>query len=229
MHLLHLFFLYVNNNNMKKVILISLLLIFNKVYAINEITINDDELCPKFDSKIKVYNYYTDKDKVKIKIDGKDKELLLENAKNKYIIDDYEINIFKNYNKDSKDNVYLTNLRINNHDIIFNKDKYEYFVEIKDEDNLNIDYELSNDEAYVSIIGNGNFNKNDNVITINVNNEYNYIIHALKKIEISKTNENKKNNIVIKKEIAKYGIITISCVLIFLFVYIMFNKTNFYI
>jgi hypothetical protein len=218
---MHLFFYYANNKNMKKIILICFLL-FEKVYAINNITIDNDELSPKFSSNIKVYNYFTNKDKVKIKLDDKIEELYLDKNKNSFIFDGYKVNIFKNYYKDNNEEVYLTNVSIIGHKIDFNQNNHNYYIEIENEDILSIDYELSNDNAYVSVIGNGNFNKVDNIITISINNKYNYLIHVHKNNNILKRNSIKKDKIVIKKEIALFIIITFSCILVFLYAYYIF-------
>ena len=125
--------------------------------------------------------------------------------------------------------VHLLNLNIDGYDIKFDENIYDYYIDIGDEKNLNIEYELSNDNAYVSIIGNGNFNRSENIITINVNNNKTYKVHALKTLNVSLINEVKEERPTIKKEIAKYIIITISCISIFIFIYLMFNKRCFYI
>lgn len=122
---------------------------------------------------------------------------------------------------------YLENLTIENYDIKFDKNKYEYEIVINNEKQLNIDYELSNNDIYVCVEGNGNFNKSDNIITINVNNEYFYTIHAYKTINVSLIEEVEevKEITPLKKEIVKIIIITISSSLIFGFYYITFiNK-----
>lgn len=63
---------------------------------------------------------------------------------------------------------YLESLSIENYELNFKKDVYEYDITIDEEEMLNINYELSDDNAYVSITGNGNFNSSENVIVINV-------------------------------------------------------------
>ena len=86
-------------------------------------------------------------------------------------------------------------------------------------------------DDYYSIEGNGNFNKSDNVIRIKTNNDE-YVVHAYKSIKVSKIeyNEPIKEMSDTKKEIVKIIIITISCILIVLFYYILFiNKTIYYI
>ena len=119
---------------------------------------------------------------------------------------------------------YLENLIIENYDISFDKNIYEYEIVINDEKELNIDYELSDDDIYVSVEGNGNFNKSENIITINVNNDYFYKIHVYKTQNVSFINEVEeiKEMSTLKKEIIKIVIIIISCLLIYVFYYISF-------
>ncbi len=122
---------------------------------------------------------------------------------------------------------YLEDLTIENYDINFNKNIYEYEITINDEKNLIINYTLSDNSVYVSVEGNGNFNKSHNIININVNNTYYYKIHVYKTIQVSHIQEIEelKEITPLKKEIVKIIIITISSSLIFGFYYIMFiNK-----
>lgn len=119
---------------------------------------------------------------------------------------------------------YLESLTIENYEINFNKNVYEYEITINDEKNLNIDYTLSDNSVYASIEGNGNFNKTHNIITININNTHYYKIHVYKTIQVSKIEETEeiKEMSPLKKEIVKIIIITISSSLIFGFYYITF-------
>ena len=227
---MNLFFYLVNNNYMKKILLIIFLLFMNKVYAYEGIKIDNEDLIPKFDKNIKVYNYFTNKDEITVN----NKNYYLNEDKTKIIVSlnnkDYEINVFKNYKSNSKKEVYLENLVIDGYDIEFNRDCYLYSVNIGEEEKLNISYELSNSDAYVSIEGNGNFNKSDNIITINVNNDKEYIIHAYKSFPVSKVEDSIKPKEMSyeKKEIVILIIVTISCILVFLFYYSLFiNKTYF--
>ncbi len=229
---------------MKKILILICCLFIYKVYAIEDIRIDGFNIIPNFNSEIKVYNYFTNKDSVNIKVTPSKDEIILgdrtvnlENDQTRVIINsnlfgDYEINIFKNYNKDNKKYPYITNLTIENYDINFNPEVLEYEITINDEDKLNIDYELENDDAYVVISGNGNFNKSDNLITIKVNNELEYKIHAYKTITVSKEIKQDvvKEMSKTKKEITSLIIIVISCALVFGFYYVLFiDKTIFYI
>lgn len=237
------YFLYkVNNINMKKILLIISLLFCIKVKAIENITINNENLSPVFNSDIKVYNYFTYSDSINIQVKSKENEQVtgsgvfslnddLTTFKVTSNDKEYTINVFKNYHKEELTPV-LNDLIIEEYDINFDTNIHEYDINIKDETHLNISYDLSNDEAYVSITGNGNFNSSDNIIKINVNNKDEYIIHAHKSMNVSlveDTNEYKELS-GIKKEIVILLIVTISCTLVFLFYYSLFiNKTTLHI
>ena len=237
------YFLYkVNNINMKKILLIISLLFCIKVKAIENITINNENLSPVFNSDIKVYNYFTYSDSINIQVKSKKNEQVtgsgvfslnddLTTFKVTSNDKEYTINVFKNYHKEELTPV-LNDLIIVGYDINFDTNIHEYDINIKDETHLNINYDLSNDEAYVSITGNGNFNSSDNIIKINVNNKDEYIIHAHKSMNVSlveDTNEYKELS-GIKKEIVILLIVTISCTLVFLFYYSLFiNKTTLHI
>ena len=237
------YFLYkVNNINMKKILLIISLLFCIKVKAIENITINNENLSPVFNSDIKVYNYFTYSDSINIQVKSKENEQVtgsgvfslnddLTTFKVTSNDKEYTINVFKNYHKEELTPV-LNDLIIVGYDINFDTNIHEYDINIKDETHLNINYDLSNYEAYVSITVNGNFNSSDNIIKINVNNKDEYIIHAHKSMNVSlveDTNEYKELS-GIKKEIVILLIVTISCTLVFLFYYSLFiNKTTLHI
>lgn len=124
--------------------------------------------------------------------------------------------------------VYLENIIIENYDIKFDKDIYEYSINIDEEKELNIDYILSDDEAYVSIIGNGNFNKTKNEIIINVNNQKEYKIYAYKSIKTSIINENIKEMNSSEKEVVKLSLISFLCSIVIYIGYFLFIKKESY-
>ena len=135
--------------------------------------------------------------------------------------------LFMRVNASEKIN-YLENLVVENYEINFDKNVYEYDVVINDEDFLNIDYELSKSDIYVCVSGNGNFNKSHNIIEINVNNDFFYKINVYKTINVSYIEEDSEVEMLspLKKEIVKLFLVTISCLLIFGFYYITFiNKS----
>ncbi len=212
---------------MKKIILFFIFIPIN-IKAITNIEIDNNNLIPKFSSEYKIYNYYTDKNSINISVCPEKKCLStynIKDGKNVINIEDYTINIYKNYKEDS--NLYLKDLIIDGYNIDFNKDVYEYKINIGEEDNLIIKYELSNDsKSDVIITGNGNFNKSDNIINISVGSKE-YIIHAYKTKEVSLIKHNDyKHMSNEKKEIVKIIIITISCILIVLFYRVLFSGRN---
>ncbi len=220
---------------MKKVIFIILLLICIKVNAVENIEINNENIIPKYNKKIKKYNFFTNKNIVRIVVSPSENETIsgdgvhyLEDGDNKiYIISsngsNYEINIYKNYIKD-EESIYLKTLKISGYDINYDKNIYDYYITINDEKYLDIDYELSNDKAYLCIEGNGNFNRSNNLIRINVNNDIEYRIHVYKTIPVSKIEDKTIKELSDeKKEIVVLIIVTISCILVFLFYYISFK------
>ncbi|MDD6272510.1 MAG: hypothetical protein PUA90_03205 [bacterium] len=121
---------------------------------------------------------------------------------------------------------YLESLSIENYELNFKKDVYEYDITIDEEEMLNINYELSDDNAYVSITGNGNFNSSENVIVINVNNDYKYKINVHKPIKVSYITNDEiiqemSNH---EKDILKLLIVTVSSIVVVYMSYLFFYK-----
>jgi len=227
---------------MKKILFtIFILLLSSKIYAIEKIMINNDNLIPNFDKNLKKYNYFTMSDKVLINVRTSKDEIIngeglfeLKNEVNKFIINsnldgDYVITVYKNYQKKELELGKLLDLKIEGYEINFNSDIYEYDIVIGDEEMLNINYELLNDESHVVVRGNGNFDKEINEITIDVDDINIYKINVHKTIEVVNIVEEKneiKEMSYIKKEIIKIIIITISCILVFLMFYILFLRKS---
>ncbi len=226
---------------MKKILFTFLLcLFFERVYAIENIIINNDNLIPKFSKDMKKYNYFTELNEVYIDVKSSNDETVLGSGLfeikdgintfkiNSNIDGDYLINIFKNYKEDKESFGKLIDLKIKNYPIDFNPEVYEYEITIGDEDYLDIDYELLNDSSYVEIDGNGNFNSDKNVIAVNVDNINTYKINVFKTIKVFKEETKIINEVEemspIKKEIVKLTIITISCSLVFIMFYLLFIK-----
>lgn len=214
---------------MKKITIFILLFCVVKVNALSNIKVNNEELIPSFDKEIKVYNYYTDNESVNINVKKDKNEIVngdgvytLDNNYKKIIIssnidNDYVINIFKNYDKREYDSSELLSLNIDGYNINYNKDIYDYDITLNNENNLNIKYEV-NDNTSVVITGNGNFNKSNNLIKIEVGDKvYNIHVHKTIKVSYSKDREIIKEMSGTKKEIVKVLIITISCSFVFLF------------
>ena len=238
---MNLFFYYVNTINMKKIILSILLILPFSINAIEKIKINNEDLSPYFDNKIKKYNYFTNEDEINIKVITSKEEIIsgdgifeLKDKESTFIVSsakygDFIITVFKNY-IETKSKGEILSLDIEGYNLNFNKDVHEYNLNILDEENLNIIYELNNENTNVKIIGNGNFNNTKNIIKIILDDEEEYTINVFKAEKVSKV-ENRisktKTMSYTKKEIVKYIIITISCTLIFFFYKLVFiSKTT---
>lgn len=223
---------------MKKIIFTVIIFFsFIKVFALENIKINNESLSPYFETNIRKYNYFTDSSNVKIVVkSSKDENVSgsgifeVKDGKNIFYIESdktgkYEINVFKNYKKDTTDKCILTSLNIEGYDINFNSNKYDYKININDEKNLNINYETIG-KSDAKIIGNGNFNKTDNLIEVICGNSE-YKIHALKSINVSKNIDNKKEYKTMSytsKEILKVVIVIISSSILVGYFYILFIK-----
>lgn len=226
---------------MKKILIIILLLFsFSCVDALKNIKINDESLSPIFDNDIHVYNYFTDSDTVKILVESsKDEDTTgygifsIENGKNEFNINsskygDYKINVYKNYSSNKNDSAQILDLSVEGYELKFNSNIHAYFININKEDHLNINYELENYDAKVTISGNENFNNTDNLIKVNIKSnsqEEEYTIHALKTITVSSNLDEEIHDMSpIKKEIIAVITIIISLVLIYFGYYIIFIK-----
>lgn len=211
---------------MKFILIVFLFCFYYDVSALS-INIDNKDLIPFFDADTHVYNYYSDKDSIKINVTHENDEVV--NGYGIYNIDDgvnnfyvnssiygeYKINVFKNTNYVCNGFMYFDVL---NYDVEFNSNIYEY--EIDGVDRLEFDYEVC-DGYKVVISGNGNFNKSNNVIKVSLykgsilEREYKFYI----KKSITVFNEIHEELVLDtnKKEIVKLLIITISFGIIALF------------
>ena len=203
---------------MKKILIVFLFCYCINIYALEDIEVIGGRLSPLFQKDIYVYNYYTSMDEISIGVDGNISNYELNDGINEINISGYIINVFKNYKE--SDEIYLIDLNVKGYEINFNKDIFEYDLYIADEESLDISYKISKDNARVDVIGNGNFNKSHNVISVILyaENELEYTINVYKSMNVSKI---EKENIIkfsdTKKEIVKVLVITISSVVIALY------------
>lgn len=203
---------------MKKILIVFLFCYCINIYALEDIEVIGGRLSPLFQKDIYVYNYYTSMDEISIGVDGNISNYELNDGINEINISGYIINVFKNYKE--SDEIYLIDLNVKGYEINFNKDIFEYDLYIADEESLDISYKISKDNARVDVVGNGNFNKSHNVISVILyaENELEYTINVYKSMNVSKI---EKENIIkfsdTKKEIVKVLVITISSVVIALY------------
>ena len=224
---------------MKKIIIIILMILFiPKLKAIENIKIDNKDLIPKFNKNTKYYNYYTNKEEIEVFVDRNNnskgnKKYILNNMQTDIIVSsdniDYIIHVFKKYDKNYKEESYIKNISIKGYNLNFDKNVFEYKININDEENLDINFELSNQDDKLVILGNGNFNKTDNIIKIILNDKDEYIIHAYKTMRVSNIEKEKivKEISPAKKEIVIIIMVTISCILVSLFFYLVFINQHY--
>lgn len=210
---------------MKKIILIlyavitffSFALITN---ALSNISINGETLVPIFNKEIYKYNVYTNNEDIYINTvlseedsfiegngafklkEGENKlklKLTLKDGNIKY----YNLSIFLNYkNENDLSNSLLKDLIIKNYKINFDSNVFNYNLNIEDEEQLDIRYEVNNNEKVI-LEGNSNLKLGNNkiIITVISEDETNKSIYT---ITVNKTktvyNEEIKKE---KKEIIK--------------------------
>lgn len=202
----------------------------DKVYAINNIKINNEFLSPYFDSDIYVYNYYTYSDKVDIVVTNeKDEQITgsgifeIKDGENVFEITSqinniskkYILHVYKNYKKNNNKSSYLKSLNIKDYEILFDKEKLNYDININDEDELDINYETEENNAKVIITGNSNFNSANNQINIKVvssnKEETVYKINVHKTVEVFNEINNIKKSYTLSSNQKK---IIITCIII---------------
>ena len=119
----------------------------------------------------------------------------------------------------NKSNNYLSSLKIKNHAIDFNKDKLEYNIYVKDEENkLTINAKAEDANANIKITGADDLKNSNNLVTIEVTSEdgnvrtYKINIKHNKKIETKE--ENDKKILDLSKDEIKIIIIAAVCIVV---------------
>jgi len=220
---------------------------FIKIHALDNILINDEYLSPLFSSDTYEYNYFTNKDKVKISVSKSSDEQVsgygyfnLNDGVNEFYITSvknnieskYKINVYRNYKKDDKSIATFKSFNIENYDINFSNEVYEYSIDIEDDEYLNINYELTSPSSTVEIKGNGNFTNENNKVIIKITSEdkkisNEYVIHVNKVIEVFKVFKSERSITHAERELAKIVIVIMCCVLVVFIFYLLFIKKIF--
>lgn len=237
---------------MKKIILmfITLFLLTKKLYAIDNIVINNANLVPSFSKSTKIYNVFVSEDKEIITINASKEEneivtgtgsISLKKGLNTIeiasFIDDketsrYIINITRGENKFLEDDSSLNNIIIDGYDISFDKSIYNYEIDAKNTDErLNISYQKDNPLSKVYINGDVILKNKENIIKLEVEsaNKKNTTIYTIKvNKDIDKSfyvNEEKKELSDFDLKIIRIIIIFITSTLIgILFYFILIRK-----
>lgn len=235
---------------MKKIItfILTFFLFTLSLNAIENITINNYDLAPRFDKDIKVYNVYTSINTEIITInviqnEGKtitgNGSKSLKKGVNKFEINSYLNNeLAKTYTifvtrgeeADLKDDAHLESVSISNKDIDFESDKFIYYID--NTSNLDIDYNPRNTNSYVTL--KTNVTKETEEITIKVvsenkknTNTYKFIV---KKDLQNEKSDSKKSIFDTKKfdevdlKIIRIIIITFVLIVLGIIFYFMFIK-----
>ena len=218
---------------MKKKLYIIILCIFSfcfdRVFALSDIKINNENVIPYFDINTKVYNYFSDKDSVLISVSkDKDEELNgygvfnIINGENLFKINssksgEYTIRVYKNYSHDDENIATFKYFNIDGYDIDFKNDIHDYYIDAYDNEYLN----------------NGNFNDGNNDVIVNItsNNNMNnnkYVIHVSKTKSVFKSEEDSVRELSYNsKKIVIICVITICSFLVVLCFYLLFVKKIF--
>lgn len=210
--------------------------IFN-LYALNNISINNNMLIPEFNKNTKVYNVFVPSniEIITIVVDKDDNEVITGSGSKSlkeglnvieiisYIndteVERYTLNITRGNITYDKTNSNLKNLIINDYEVNFNEFVYEYEIKVKTNDKLNIYYETNTPLETVTLKGDTSLKNKENVITIKVisgdkKHSSTYKIKIIK--ELKDNTSNKKTSIFDNKKFTSFELKLIIIVLIFL-------------
>lgn len=210
--------------------------IFN-LYALNNISINNNMLIPEFNKNTKVYNVFVPSniEIITIVVDKDDNEVITGSGSKSlkeglnvieiisYIndteVERYTLNITRGNITYDKTNSNLKNLIINDYEVNFNEFVYEYEIKVKTNDKLNIYYETNTPLETVTLKGDTSLKNKENVITIKVisgdkKHSSTYKIKIIK--ELKDNTPNKKASIFDNKKFTSFELKLIIIVLIFL-------------
>lgn len=210
--------------------------IFN-LYALNNISINNNMLIPEFNKNTKVYNVFVPSniEIITIVVDKDDNEVITGSGSkslkeglnvieiisyiNDIEVERYTFNITRGNITYDKTNSNLKNLIINDYEVNFNEFVYEYEIKVKTNDKLNIYYETNTPLETVTLKGDTSLKNKENVITIKVisgdkKHSSTYKIKIIK--ELKDNTSNKKTSIFDNKKFTSFELKLIIIVLIFL-------------
>ncbi|MEG2457378.1 MAG: hypothetical protein RSB41_00550 [Bacilli bacterium] len=218
------------------------------IHAIKNINIVNNSLVPLFDKSTYIYNVYVSEETSEVIIEGtkeNEDEVITGTGKikiegNKTVaeisngIEKYYINIFKNYKiENNKSDASLRFLSIKGYNIDFKSDVFDYKIEVKGYDDLEVIYVGGNENSKIVMSGNRNLLDKDNVIVISVksedktnNNVYKIHVNVLSSaFKEEKEKSNFKKSFSKDDKIIVFSIVfSFSLILIFILYFIMFHK-----
>lgn len=161
-----------------------------EIYGIENISINNQELIPRFNKNTKVYNVFVDECVEIITINvvpGENETITGSGSKSlkkglnifeiySYIEDNrvnsYVLNITRGDVEYDKQESRLENLVIENVSFNFKSDVYTYEINVKDDlEKINIEYVPKNPNSYIKVTGNKFLSNKENIIKIKLISE----------------------------------------------------------
>ena len=146
-------------NKVIKIVIVIIIFFFNAI-KLSSLSVSNYSLSPLFDKDIYIYNVFTEEDREIISISHSESDNVsgngtfsLKRGLNVFYvsIDNkiYTLNIYRGKYYSLKSNAYLKELKINNQDINFSYNVFDYYIQ-KDDD-LSITYTLFNESSLVTI------------------------------------------------------------------------------
>ena len=226
---------------------------YAKVYALENIRVDNYELSPRFDKNTHKYNVFVGSSIKEITINAipseneeivsgngtfeikKDSEIFVIEVKDSsQNIKKYEINVYKDYKKiNNKSSSKLIDLQIKGYEIDFDPNVLNYTINIDNEEYLEIYYEAESDNAKVILTGNENLNYGSNEILITVFSQdekqktiYSVNVNKLKDV-FHNTSNSKTDNVTMRANQRNFLKVIICLVALFteiIFYKILFSK-----
>ncbi len=233
------------------VLLISFFSFSELLMGVSNISINDYKLVPEFNENIKKYNVFVNSktEIIRINIDlSTDEEatgvgsislkkglneIKINIYKNEELIDVYTLNIIRGETFIYDDEANLKDLSIEGFNIDFKSDIYEYYIDTKEGDTINLKYETPYPDMLVKVTKNS---KDIYVKVTSVNRKVSNTYHiSVNRTETTFAKDKSKKGIFDNKEFSKSELslikMTISLVILFiisiLFYFIFIKKRSF--
>lgn len=236
----------------KTFLLLTFFLFITNVKAINNITINNNQIIPEFNKSVKTYNVFVNDETEIITINAEIEEneevtnlgsKSLKRGLNTFVITSYinneintsyTLNVTRGSSVFDKETSVLENLEIDGLKLDFKSDVFNYIVKSNDFNNIKVNYLTPNPKMSVKVTYNLNTSKENNLITIKVisenkKNTNTYKINIKKNVKdnkiVTKTSifDNKKYD-KFELKLIKIGISIFILSIILVFFYIIFLR-----
>lgn len=170
----------------KTFLLLTFFLFITNVKAINNITINNNQIIPEFNKSVKTYNVFVNDETEIITINAEIEEneevtnlgskslkwglntFVITSYINNEINTSYTLNVTRGSSVFDKETSVLENLEIDGLKLDFKSDVFNYIVKSNDINNIKVNYLTPNPKMSVKVSYNLNTSKENNLITIKV-------------------------------------------------------------